>query len=247
RQNQKITVVINLGEPVTAQQVRLTSTDDGYVRIYEIVLFEKEIEISAGEVGEFGVPRICREVATERDLFDCHGTFYELPARNAQGFAKIRPISSHSLGIHDFCSWRGLLVFTGLSPDAGKTGNERVIVSDDGKAALWVGMIEDLWKLGKPTGQGGPWKDSAVKAGVPSDPYLMTGYDRKSVRLESVRDAEITLEIDLDGTQLWVPYRMFTLKAGKPFSHQFPDGFSAYWVRAKSNVDTTATAWFKYE
>ena len=26
------------------------------------------------------VVRICREVATERDLFNCHGTFYELPA-----------------------------------------------------------------------------------------------------------------------------------------------------------------------
>ncbi len=24
--------------------------------------------------------RICREVATERDLLNCHGTFYELPA-----------------------------------------------------------------------------------------------------------------------------------------------------------------------
>lgn len=32
--------------------------------------------------------RICREVATERDLFNCHGTFYELPAENADGFAK---------------------------------------------------------------------------------------------------------------------------------------------------------------
>ncbi|MDX1286253.1 MAG: hypothetical protein R3182_14635, partial [Draconibacterium sp.] len=39
--------------------------------------------------------RICREVATERDLFNCCGTFYELPAENADGFAKIRPVTSH--------------------------------------------------------------------------------------------------------------------------------------------------------
>jgi hypothetical protein len=39
--------------------------------------------------------RICREVATERDLFNCHGTFYELPAENADGYAKIRPVASH--------------------------------------------------------------------------------------------------------------------------------------------------------
>jgi hypothetical protein len=34
--------------------------------------------------------RIDREVATEHDLFNCYGTFYELPAENADGFAKIR-------------------------------------------------------------------------------------------------------------------------------------------------------------
>ena len=38
-----------------------------------------------------GTLRICREVATERDLFNCMGTFFELPAENADGFAKIRP------------------------------------------------------------------------------------------------------------------------------------------------------------
>ena len=39
-----------------------------------------------------GSLRICREVVTERDLFSCHGTFYELPAENAEGYAKIRPV-----------------------------------------------------------------------------------------------------------------------------------------------------------
>lgn len=45
------------------------------------------------------IPRlgICREVATERDLMNCADTFYELPAENADGFAKIRPVASHSL------------------------------------------------------------------------------------------------------------------------------------------------------
>ncbi|MBC8155276.1 MAG: hypothetical protein H7Z72_20490, partial [Bacteroidetes bacterium] len=54
--------------------------------------------------------RICREVATERDLLNAHGTFYELPAENADGFAKIRPVASHSLAVHDYASYRGLLV-----------------------------------------------------------------------------------------------------------------------------------------
>jgi hypothetical protein len=132
--------------------------------------------------GLIGPCRVDREVATERDLFNAHGTFYELPADNAGGFAKIRPVATHNRQIHDYCSYRGLFIMTGVTSDAPKT-NPHIIRSDDGKAALWVGAIDDAWKLGKPHGAGGPWKNSAVKAGQPSDPYLMTAYDRKSLSL----------------------------------------------------------------
>ncbi len=103
------------------------------------------------------VVRICREVATERDLFNCHGTFYELPAENADGYAKIRPIASHNFRINDYASYRGMLVMTGIDPKKDKD-NEHIIVSEDGKAAVWAGAIDDLWSMGKPTGKGGPWK-----------------------------------------------------------------------------------------
>jgi hypothetical protein len=188
--------------------------------------------------------RVCREVATERDLLNLHGTFYELPARNAQGVAKVRPVATHNLTIHDFCSHNGLLLFTGLDAE---TQSKHIIRSADGKAAIWAGVVDDLWKLGKPRGQGGPWKDSAVKAGVPSDPYLMTAYDKKGVELSAFSDAKITLEVDIDGTELWVPYETFEVKAGEPLKHEFPEGFSAYWVRAVSNSDTTASVVFTYE
>ena len=212
--------------------------------------------------GDLG--RICREVATERDLFNFHGTFYELPARNAQGFAKIRPIATHNLNIADYGSHFGLMFITGLNDHAaGDTGffgnlwngitgqncatNDRVISTESGDAAVWTGVIDDLWKLGKPRGEGGPWKNSVVKAGKPSDMYLMTGYDKKSVELTSDKDATITLEVDIDGTCLWVEYKSFEMKANATVSHTFPEGFSAYWVRARSNADATATAWFVYK
>ena len=54
--------------------------------------------------GPLGDERVDREVCTERDLFNAHGTFYELPADNAGGFAKIRPIATHNRRIHDYCS-----------------------------------------------------------------------------------------------------------------------------------------------
>ncbi|NQZ59254.1 MAG: hypothetical protein HRT88_17510, partial [Lentisphaeraceae bacterium] len=181
--------------------------------------------------------------ATERDLFNFHGTFYELPARNAQGFGKIRPIATHNLAIDDYASHFGLMFFTGLND----IKNKRVISSKDGKAAVWAGVIDDLWKLGKPRAKGGPWKNTMVKGGVASDMYLMTGYDKKSVQLTADKNAVVTLEIDIDGTGVWVEYKSFSLSAGETLSHTFLEGFSAYWVRATSNVDTQATAWFIYE
>ncbi|WP_162025870.1 MULTISPECIES: discoidin domain-containing protein [unclassified Lentimonas] len=239
--NNSVDLVINLPTSVTAQHIRLLSNDKGHVRIYEVALMNAS---SGGQNGVLGAPRVCREVATERDLFNLHGTFYELPARNAQGMAKIRPVATHNMAIFDYCSHAGLLFFTGIDADS---SSDHIFRSTDGKAAVWAGVVDDLWKLGKPHGQGGPWKDSAVKAGVPSDPYLMTAYDQKRVELSATADSKITLEVDIDGTNLWVPYQSFDLKTGETISHTFPEGFSAYWVRAISDRDATATAWFVYE
>ncbi len=65
---------------------------------------------------------------------------------------------------------------------------------------LWFGAIDDLWKLGKPVGEGGVWKNTNVKAGEPSLPCLMTGYDRKKVMLTADRNVLIRLEVDFDLT-----------------------------------------------
>ncbi|WP_295119773.1 hypothetical protein [uncultured Chitinophaga sp.] len=191
--------------------------------------------------------RVCREVATERDLFNCHGTFYELPAENADGYAKIRPVSSHNLRINDYASYRGLLVMTGL--DANVTAGDHIIVSADKKAAVWAGVIDDLWKLGKPTGKGGPWKNTAVKAGENSDPYLIGFYDNRSLELSHTAAAPVTFTIEADpvGTGVWMTYKEVKVAPGQNFTHQFPEGFQARWIRIKSNQDCTATAWLTYK
>jgi hypothetical protein len=197
-------------------------------------------------------PRVVREVVTERDLLHVDGSFYELPARNAGGMPFVRPVSTHGFAIDDYCSFLGMLCLTGLDAEQARQavsrGAERVILSEDGQAALWVGVIDDLWTIGKPRGVGGPWQDSAVKAGEPSDAYLMTGYDRKRVELShaSQHPIEITLEVDIDGTGLWVPYATFTVEPDETVDHAFPDGFCAYWVRAVAGSDTTATVQLEY-
>jgi hypothetical protein len=194
-----------------------------------------------------GALRIDREVATERDLLNAHGTFYELPAENADGYAKIRPVASHSLGIHDYASYRGLLVMTGL--DAATKASDHVIVSNDGKAKIWAGTIDDLWKLGKPVGQGGPWKSSAVKSGSPSDPYLIGFYDKKSLKLSHKAPQPVTFRIEVNpiGHGPWMSYREVTVKPGETFAYTFPKEFQARWIRFAADKECEATAWLTYE
>ena len=160
-------------------------------------------------------------------------------------YSKMRPVATHNKQISDFATWNGLLVLSGLKADAPESNH--VYQSSDGHTSLWFGGIDDLWKFGKPVGVGGPWKNTTVKANTPSDPYLMTGYDKKTLELTSDKDCEITVEIDIDHWTSFHPYKTFTLKAGEPLTHEFPEAFAAHWVRVISNKDTTATAWFTYE
>ena len=195
-----------------------------------------------------GWPRSQREVESERLLANIHGTFYEVPfwfVGKPGIYYKMKPVCSHQKRIMDYATWRGLLVLSGVRE--GAPASEHLIRSADGKQALWAGGIDDLWKLGKPVGSGGPWLDSAVKAGEPSDPYLMNGYDRKSVTLKTDKDCVVTLEVDFDLQSGFHTYRSFTLKAGVATSFEFPDGFAAHWVRAVADLDCTATAQFVYQ
>ncbi|GAB3753226.1 hypothetical protein [Spirosoma pomorum] len=192
--------------------------------------------------------RICREVATERDLLNCHGTFYELPAENADGYAKIRPVSSHNLRINDYASYRGLLVMTGIDLNAAKT-NEHIIISDDKKAAVWAGAIDDLWKLGKPTGHGGPWKNTAVKANEASDPYLIGFYDQRSLQLshKTTQPVTFTIEADPVGSGVWMTYKSFTVAPGKTINYTFPKDFQARWIRFKTDKTCEVTTALTYK
>ena len=203
------------------------------------------------ELTNQGVLRVCREVATERDMFSCMGTFYELPAENADGYAKIRPISTHNYRINDYASYRGMLVLTGVTPVTPEDtkGNPHIIVSDDGKAAVWVGVIDDLWTLGKPVGHGGPWKNTNVKAGIASDPYLIGFYDKKELSLSHQSDKKvvITVEVDPTGNGDWMEYAAYTVQPGERFVQQLPEAFQARWIRFVSDTDTKATAWLDYK
>ena len=193
-----------------------------------------------------GWPRGVREAVSERFLANLHGTFYEIPrdARSRPDFGLLKPVASHNRIIHDFCTWRGLLVLSGARIGAPADGH---FFANPGGAGLWFGSIDDLWQLGKPVGQGGPWRDTAVRAGEPSDPYLMTGYDRKEVTLshDASRPVRFDLEIDFDH-QGFHAYTTILVPPGRTVQHRFPNGFHAHWIRLTIDQDCRASALFRY-
>lgn len=193
-----------------------------------------------------GWPRGIREVVTERKLFNCHGTFYELPRDNSGGLARIKPVCTHNRLIFDFCSWRGLLAISGNLFDA--EGDGHFFASGDIETGLWFGAVDDLWGLGKPCGRGGPWFESVVAADQPSDPYLMIGYDEKRIEVTHDAGEEVifTIEVDPTGKGDWQIYGTLTALPDATGCHAFPDGYSAHWVRLKVDRACRASAVFTY-
>ena len=136
---------------------------------------------------------------------------------------------------------------TGISENGGVT--EHIIQSEDGKARVWAGTIDDLWKLGKPTGKGGPWKNAKVIAGEPSDPYLMGYYSERNLVLtnHSSRKVNFIIQVDPIGHGPWMNYKKVVLKGGASFEYVFPDAFQARWIRFVADRNCIATAWLEYK
>jgi len=182
-----------------------------------------------------------RHAQTERLLMDVHGTFFELPALAYGGdIWGIRPICTHLRVVPDFCHWRGMFVMASDQTDHD---------SGQPQSGLWFGNIDDLWQMGKPSGWGGPWWNTPVEAGEVSDPYLMTGYDKKTLYIagNASHRAAFDVEIDFTGNGQWVHYtEIKLLPQGSHQYHVFPDGFSAHWVRIRAKTACNATAIFIY-
>jgi len=177
---------------------------------------------------------------TERLLMDVHGMFYDLPPFAYGGKVwGIRPVCTHLRVTPDFCYWRGMFVMASdqIDHDQGQP-----------QSGLWFGNIDDLWKMGKPSGWGGPWWETDVKANQPSDPFLMTGFDKKVVHLSQDSDQTVTftLEVDFLGNGTWKKYDEFLVPAHGYAHHEFPDGYCAHWIRLMVDKSCPATAYFMY-
>ncbi|KAH9500230.1 hypothetical protein Btru_077526 [Bulinus truncatus] len=200
-------------------------------------------------------PRI-REVETERYLMDMHGMFYELSPLGWTGSTwGIRPISQHLRVIPDFTSFRGFLVLGGNQVSSIFDNN---VVTGQAQSNLWFGKTDDLWSFGKPQGWGAVWRTDDLQKGNVSDPYLMTGFDKKILYVllhneeGRIKYATVQVELDITGAaghsqyETWLPYRSLQLTSNDQSAYQivtFPEGLSAHWIRLSVMACSSSYAW----
>jgi hypothetical protein len=127
-----------------------------------------------------------------------------------------------------------------------KTRTRRAIALP--QAGLWFGKTDDLWSFGRPSGWGAVWWDTDVEPGTVSAPFLMTGFHKKTLPLKNESDvvASVEIEVDFLGDGSWSRLKQIDIPAGGYVPEVFPDGYSAHWVRVRSQSTFKATAMFIY-
>jgi hypothetical protein len=199
-----------------------------------------------GALSGAGTSRGVRECVQERYLANFHGTFYEVPRGKDRlpDYQRMKALATHNKDLADFCTWRGMLVLSGVKASAGGDGH----VFGEAGAKLWFGAIDDIWKMGKPRGLGGPWKDTVVREGELSDPYLMAGYDDKLLSLshDAGRAIEFVVEVDYYADGQWHRYEKLSVAPGKGLVHRFPAGYSAHWLRVRAGEKCKASAQLEF-
>lgn len=183
-----------------------------------------------------------REVETEHFLMDIHGLLYELnPIAFEDAIWGVKPICSHLRIIPDFTAFRGLLALGSNTTSPNADNNS---YAGQPQSGIWFGKTDDLWQWGKPAGWGGPWRRTAVKAGQPSEPFLMTGFQHKMLHIKTDKATTVDIEIDFLGNGSWERYERLAVNGYA--KHIFPEGFTAHWVRVTSGSNCTASAEFMY-
>jgi hypothetical protein len=185
-----------------------------------------------------------REVETEHFMMDIQGMFYELQPIAFEGrIWGVKPVCQHLRIIPDYCAFRGLLALGGnqTSPN----GDNNAVVGQP-QSGMWLGKTDDLWSWGRPQGWGGPWRKASVEAGVPSDPFLFTGFERKALHLVTSNPIEMQIEIDFLGDGMWEKYEKVKLNGGEYKFVPFPDAFTSHWVRLIPSGNSTVTAEFMF-
>ncbi len=76
----------------------------------------------------------------------------------------------------------------------------------------------------------------------------MTGFDKKVLHLTHDCKEAVLFEVEVDflGNGAWVPYDSIEVLSNGYVHHEFPDAFSAHWVRVTCDRNCKATTYFTY-
>ena len=166
-----------------------------------------------------------RFAQTERHLMDAFGIFWDLPNLVYGGrVMPPRPISNHLRVTPDFVHFNGYFVLASDQTDH---------TVGQPQSGLWWGNIDDLWSFGKPKGWGSLWKNQKLAAGYTSDPFSISGFEKKSIHLLSApgSNVQVDVQVDVTGDGDWrMLTRLDSGSAGYAF-YTFPEGYGAHWVR----------------
>jgi hypothetical protein len=108
-------------------------------------------------------------------------------------------------------------------------------------------MISGSWA--GPPARAGRGSDTAVEAGVASDPYLFGFYEQRLLRLShtAATPVQITVEFDPSGDGNWMTFEQLTVPAGETLEKRYPPALSARWIRFTADRAATVTAQLTYD
>ena len=187
-------------------------------------------------------PRI-REYMPEHLVMIKHATMFEFPKTFSKtNTAGIQPMITHLRYIPDVTHWQGRILLA--ADEAAMMQNP---MCGQAQSNIWFGTKDELLRFGPAAGWGGVWQNDAVKAGIPSDPYLLITAANRTLHIK--HDAQtpmtFTVEIDRNGDGNWQKSHDITVNNGYAY-HTLPKTLAGEWVRLVPDKDCVASAMFHY-
>lgn len=220
------------------RSVILKLLDDGIWQTFRLPKGSHSFDHRHGYYTEW--PRI-REYMPERLMAVMHASMFEFPKTfSRKETSGIRPLATHLRYIPDFCHWRGKTVLA--ADEASMMKNP---MCGQAQSNLWFGSREELERFGPKAGWGGVWFKDKVRAGVPSDPFLVAGYEQRILHLrrEDDRAVVVSVEVDEKGNGHWKKIREIRLEDVYAY-WILPESLEAEWIRLVPDSDNTVTAYF---
>ncbi len=185
-------------------------------------------------------PRI-RGVQPGKFLMVMHGSLFAFPPSfSAATTAGIRPLATHLRYIPDVAGWGDRVILA--ADDASMMDNPMV---GQPQSNLWFGAYDDLKHFGPRAGWGGVWVGDEVDPDVPSDPFLIAGYEDRVLHVAHTAPEAVTmtLEVDTQGNGTWSPWKRWSAPPGYSWLI-LPRDLDAEWLRLKTDRACHITAYF---